>query len=453
MGEEGTPHGGGGPSGAADVMTLYPGQDVEVVVEKPVAGGRMLARHGGQVILVAGAIPGERIVVRVDRVERQLAFGTLTRVVEPSVDRRSVAGDPECGGCLYAHVVYPRQVHLKAALIADAFTRLGRLPLASPVHVASSPERGYRMRARFHVERERIGFYREGSHDLCDARQTGHLREEAVEAVETAVTALWRSGARPSTVWLAENVPGDERVLHIEFPAGQRVDHAWLAEAAAAAGLTGCTSGDRAGRLAVAGGATVSDTLARLTRGRVQMGTLERHASSFFQANRFLLPDLVKTVLDAVPRSGPVIDLYAGVGLFAVSLGGAGCADVTAVEGDASSASDLARNAAAGGGRVRVVGTSVEDFLGRARPSGVGTVVVDPPRTGISRAAMQAVVALRAGRIVYVSCDPPTMARDARRLVDGGYRLASLEAFDLFPNTPHVEVVGIFDCDGDSGRS
>jgi tRNA/tmRNA/rRNA uracil-C5-methylase (TrmA/RlmC/RlmD family) len=101
-------------------------------------------------------------------------------------------------------------------------------------------------------------------------------------------------------------------------------------------------------------------------------------------------------------------------------------------------------NASACGASLRVVIDSVERFLSaNRRPA--ETVIVDPPRSGISRAAMEAVVRSRPRRVVYVSCDPPTMARDARRLLNGGYGLASLRAFDLFPNTPHVESIGVFD--------
>ena len=189
----------------------------------------------------------------------------------------------------------------------------------------------------------------------------------------------------------------------------------------------------------------VADPLAAVTSGRAAGGSLERHAESFFQANRFLLPLLVTTVLDSVAAESPVLDLYAGVGLFAVSLAACGHRDVTAVEGDRISGGDLQRNAALNGSRFRVAIGSVEDFL-RSRAAGrPGTIIVDPPRTGMSKEAMQAVAGRRASRIVYVSCDPPTMARDARRLLDGGYRLASLAGLDFFPNTPHVEAVGVFD--------
>src|SRR3954452_18872204 len=134
----------------------------------------MIARYEGQILLVAGAIPGERVTVTIDRVEKRLAFASTVSVDEPSADRRE-AHDPLCGGCVYAHIAYPRQVSLKAEIIADAFIRIGRIPLADAVHVMTSPENGYRLRARLHVREHAAGFYREGTHTLCDARLTHQL--------------------------------------------------------------------------------------------------------------------------------------------------------------------------------------------------------------------------------------------------------------------------------------
>src|SRR6476469_9140344 len=133
---------------------LTPGDEIDTTVEKPAAGGRMIARHDGQILLVGGAIPGERVNVRIDRVEKRLAFASATSVVEPSPDRRE-ARDPLCGGCVYAHIAYPRQVALKGDIIADAFSRIGHIPLAERVDVRSSPEAGYRLRARLHVRQNR----------------------------------------------------------------------------------------------------------------------------------------------------------------------------------------------------------------------------------------------------------------------------------------------------------
>src|SRR6185295_5477332 len=171
-------------------MTLVSGQLVELGIEKPAAGGRMLSRHDGQVVLVLGAIPGERVHARVDRVEKRLAFADVVEVLEPSPDRRDVAGDPLCGGCVFAHIAYPRQRSIKSEIIADAFARIGRMPLAAPVEVLESPESGYRLRARLHVRDGRAGFYREASHQLCDPRTTGQLRPDSLDAIEAAIAAL-----------------------------------------------------------------------------------------------------------------------------------------------------------------------------------------------------------------------------------------------------------------------
>jgi tRNA/tmRNA/rRNA uracil-C5-methylase (TrmA/RlmC/RlmD family) len=147
--------------------------------------------------------------------------------------------------------------------------------------------------------------------------------------------------------------------------------------------------------------------------------------------------------VDAVPDAGEVLDLYAGVGLFSVPLAAMGHLEVTAVEGDRASGLDLRENARPHQPRLKTYVSGVEDYLA-ARKGTPATVIVDPPRTGLSKEAGDRLARLRAPRIVYVSCDPPTLARDARRLVDGGYRLDSLQAFDLFPNTPHVEGLAVF---------
>jgi tRNA/tmRNA/rRNA uracil-C5-methylase (TrmA/RlmC/RlmD family) len=292
-----------------------------------------------------------------------------------------------------------------------------------------------------------VGFYREGTHELCDAASTGQLTDAAVASAAAMIDSLAAAGAAAVELELAENVAADQRVIHVEASPEARVTEEMLDLAIRAGGLTGCTIRDAGGTLRTAGIPVVSDPLPVITAGRAGGGALQRHAESFFQANRFLLPALVGTVLDAVLSEGDVLDLYAGVGLFSVSLAASGREGIVAVEGDRSAAADLQRNAAACGSAIRVVTDSVERYLSRAPRRRPRTVVVDPPRTGISKEAIAGVLRRRAQRIAYVSCDPATMARDARRLVDAGYRLSSLQAFDLFPGTPHVEALGVFDAE------
>jgi 23S rRNA (uracil1939-C5)-methyltransferase len=201
-------------------------------------------------------------------------------------------------------------------------------------------------------------------------------------------------------------------------------------------GLTGLVSA-----FASSGASHVADRIALNEEGATLH--LRRHVLSFFQGNRHLLSDFVAHVIRHVPKSASVIDLYAGVGLFAVGAAVARGAEVTAVEGDRFAAADLAVNAPAGA--VTAVHQSVEDFIGRKQRVGPLTIIADPPRTGMSREALDGVLRLRAERVLYVSCDIATLARDARRIADAGYAIQRIDAFDMFPNTPHVETVVVFE--------
>jgi 23S rRNA (uracil1939-C5)-methyltransferase len=427
-------------------MSLVEGQQVELTIEKPASGGRMIARHLGQIVLVRGAIPGERFVAWIERAEKRMAYAVTREVLEASPDRRPAGDDPLCGGALYSHIAYERQPAIKSDVIRDAFGRVGRYPIEHAIDVMGSPEDGYRMRARLHVHGGRAGFYREGTHQLCDAAPTQQLRAETVAAVARLASALEREArGAVASISIAENIAADERAAHIELMAGARVSDETLERAAAEASLPGASARDVAsGRFQSVGHPVVVDPLPALTGGRVASGTLQRHAESFFQGNRYLLPALVDAVAAAVPDAGEVLDLYAGVGVFSVALAALGHLEVTAVEGDRAGGADLRDNARAQEPRLKVHVMRVEDYLASRRDRRLATAIVDPPRTGLSKDAAEAIVRQAPARLVYVSCDPPTLARDARRLLDAGYRLESLRAFDLFPNTPHVESLAVF---------
>src|SRR5262249_14134636 len=134
-----------------------------------------------------------------------------------SPDRREAGGDPQCGGALYRHIAYPRQLTIKRDVIVDAFTRIGRLEPPSGPNVAPSPEQGYRMRARLHVRGRRVGFFREATHDLCDVRATGQLLPSTCDAIER-LTATMRSLGIDAVreLELAENVDASHRVVALD---------------------------------------------------------------------------------------------------------------------------------------------------------------------------------------------------------------------------------------------
>jgi tRNA/tmRNA/rRNA uracil-C5-methylase (TrmA/RlmC/RlmD family) len=437
-------------------MSVQPWSLITVDIEKPVAGGRVLARYEGQVVLVRGAIPGERVQARVERVGRDVLFAETLEVLEPSADRRDAESDWRCGGNVFAHIVYARQTQLKAEVIRDTLGRIGQVWLPELPAVVASPERGYRMRARLHAQGGRLGFLREGSHRLCDAGMTGQLLPETLAWIADAERVIEQehlSGL--AGIEVAENARGDARACHLYLGAG--IDAAPFASLAASGQLTGLSAerADRGDVEQLMGAPFVTDVVTTQAGESSVTLRLRHHVRAFFQGNRFLVEALVRHIVGLVPP-GAVVDLYAGVGLFGLALAAAGREAVTLVEGDPVSSADLTSNAEPFGSRVTVDRRSVETFLlGAGLPNGsdamqmrsaigAATVIVDPPRTGISKEALKSLLRVQPAQLVYVSCDIATLARDTRAILDGGYTLDGVTGIDLFPNTAHVETVVSF---------
>ena len=407
------------------------GDRIRLTIDRPAAGGRMIARHDRTIVFVSNAIPGEIVEADVEKVQRGMAWAVARDVVERSPDRIDSPVDGACGGSVFAHIAYDRQRSLKSAIIDDSLRRLGRITLDAPVDVVASPVDGYRMRARLHARDGRLGFFREGTHSLCDPVSTRQLRDDTAEVIGRLESA-WR-GVPPGliqAVEIAENIAATDRAIHLQLHPEANADP--LASRVAVDGVTGatCSLGEDADTIELAGTPMILDT--------VRGARLERHVRSFFQGNRYLLEPFVDWVMTHV-EAGPLVDLYAGVGLFSLAAAAKGITDITAVEGDRFAARDLTRNVA---GTMTVLPIAVEQYASRgARPE---TMIVDPPRTGLSKDALARVLAVGSPMLVYVSCDIATLARDARGLIDAGYRITTARAFDLFPNTAHVETVMTF---------
>ena len=242
-----------------------------------------------------------------------------------------------------------------------------------------------------------------------------------LDAVHAALSSLGARAGDLEAVIVSENIEATARALHFEVQPG-------------------------VGAIELPSGPVVVTDTARALFGEdppIPAGvTWQRRATSFFQGNRFLTGSLVRRVLE-LAVGDRCIDLYSGVGLFAVALAAQG-KKVLAVEGDASSAEDLAINAAPWRTQLRAVRGAVEAAVDDVPDPVPDVVVVDPPRTGLSATALRRIASWRCARIVYVSCDPPTLARDTALLIERGYVLDSVAGFDLFPNTPHVEAVASF---------
>jgi 23S rRNA (uracil1939-C5)-methyltransferase len=420
------------------------GDRVEVTVEKAVYRGLGLARHEGQIVFVPRTFPGDRARVRIATVGRGYARGAVEGFLERCVDRReppcALAG--LCGGCAYQELAYPTQLAIKEAVLRESLDRAG-VSWPAPVPPSPSPERGWRSRASFHFETRgqtlRLGLHQEGGHEVVDLPRCLQI-SDAMNGLTRALhgelsqrPGLWD---RLSGLVVAE---GSESGLVAMVEARVRPREALqltsLREAAPA--LTGlCVLAASEGRESL----VVLHGQAHV-RTRVLGLSLVSHVQSFFQANRFLVETLAEHVLSLVPDEGPVLDLYAGVGLLALPMAARG-QDVRGLEISAEAVRDAGENARrAGLTRVRIEEGEVGAAL-RALSSRPGEhVVLDPPRTGAGRAIVEAIVDRRPETVVYVSCDPPTLGRDLAFFAQAGFALESLSAFDMFPDTFHLETV------------
>lgn len=387
------------------------GDLLELEVERLAFGGEAVARHGGFVVFVPLAVPGERIRAQVREVRRTFARAELREVLAPSPDRRPAPCRHfgTCGGCQLQHLHYAAQLRAKVEFVQHALKRIGGIWWQREIPIRSAQEFGYRIRAQWQItprgpeQPPAIGFHRAGSHEVCE-----------VESCPILVPELNAGLARLRGLGAEHGLP---RVLDM------------------AAGAEGVATDPPLPGFAVE----------PITQG-VGADTFGFAPQTFFQGNRVLLQELAAHAVGE--RAGyAALDLYAGVGLFTVPLA-RNHARVTGVESDPHAVrigrANLARNgcdnATLRSGRVE---DALRDLLravagGRAQTPDL--VVLDPPRIG-ARAAMPLLAQLAAPRVHYVSCDPSTMARDLRVLLGADYRLLDVTAFDLFPQTYHVETV------------
>jgi 23S rRNA (uracil1939-C5)-methyltransferase len=426
---------------------LRAGEVVELDIEKGVYRGLGLARHNGEVVFVPHVLPGERVRARVQKSGRGYAHARLEGVLRPAAERRTPPCPyvPRCGGCAHQEMEYAAQLRLKEAVLREAFDR-GGVEWTAAIPVRPSPERAWRTRVAFHLSSGpsglRLGLFEEGSHRVVDVEVCLQLSDgmnRTARALLEALRPLSRVAARVKGIELAESGDESQRVAVLQIDGS-------LNDVAELGALRGRIPG-------LTGLALLSELDDRVTfvmlegdpyvRTRVAGLELRAHACAFFQGNRFLVEPLVETVLAALPPGGPVLDLYSGVGLFALPAARRG-ATVRAAELSEIAAEDARVNAeAAGLTNVEIEAADVETALAAWAPIAGETVILDPPRSGAEPSVIAALAARAPDTIVYVSCDPPTLGRDLKRLGASGYKVHSVEAFDLFPDTFHVETVAL----------
>ncbi len=397
-------------------------------------GGETIARlPDGRAVFIPYAIPGE--VVRLELVEEKQRFARarLLEVLEPSSERVSPRCPHygECGGCHYQHLSYPAQLAAKTTILKDQLERIGGL--ASPEVAGIAPsifEVAYRNHVQFHLAPDgSLGYHKARTNDVLAIREC-HLPELPLQELWPQLE--FEPGAGVDRVGLRLGCDGD---LQIILESGG-LETPELSVEDLPVSVVHLSPG---GAITLAGSPTL------------EMEVLERRfrvsAGSFFQANTVVAAMMALKVREwlgersALRPDATLLDLYCGVGLFSLFLAESGCR-LVGVEASEQAVDDFACNLDEFDG-IEIYQGAAEVVLPSLdlRPD---AVVVDPPREGLARPVIDSLLRLAAPTLVYVSCDPATLARDAKRLTAGGYVLQKLSLFDQFPQTYHIESISLW---------
>jgi 23S rRNA (uracil1939-C5)-methyltransferase len=414
-----------------------------VTVGSIAAGGAGVARaKDGRVLFVQRTAPGDEALVRIQPSRKRWSRAHLIDIIEPGADRRDAVCPhyERCGGCTIEHLNYDAQLRVKSEIVRDALRRIGGFDAAPPNVVASPSEFRYRNRLSFTLRRLPAHVVIAGFHEIdhaeniVDITEACLLPEEPLARAWAAIRAAWgdwaaRLPSGPELRLTVRTTASGDASLLIEGGFGGGQPDVLLQLVPQLRSIWHRRKPEEDARL-VAGDEFLDEIW---NRDNVRVG-----GALFLQVNRGTAQLLEEYVIArSAPRPGlRVVDAYCGVGLHARRLQDRG-ALVTGIELDPHAAAEAARHG------LNILQAKVEDALPSALPADL--VILNPPRGGIDAAVVQALMNSTPSRIIYVSCDPATLARDLGRLRDR-YQIAGIECFDLFPQTTHVETVVELTC-------
>jgi 23S rRNA (uracil1939-C5)-methyltransferase len=422
---------------------------MEITIEKLIYGGEGLAHHDGSTVFVPFVLPAERVTAAPVEQKKKFIRARVERLLKPSPDR-APARCPHfgvCGGCDYQHIPYDAQLKFKSEILRETLRRIGRVEWAGEITTHASPPWAYRNRAQWKVRPlgedgvggMGIGYFRANSTALCAVEDCAILSPLLLKTL-LALRAGAAAGMLPRELREIEAFAGgdDSRLLITATFAGFPPRAQELVD-------------KLRGILPEIESLLFHDP----TRERMELdgpGYVECEAAgmayrvghfSFFQVNRFLTGELARVVAEDEADGKLAFDLFAGVGLFSAPLAKR-FARVIAVESNPAAARDLEANTSgrvARSGRViEVRSADVEQFLVKLKEK-PELVVLDPPRAGLTPGIVKHLTRIAPARITYVSCDPPTLARDLAAFARAEYDISSVHLFDLFPQTFHMETV------------
>jgi 23S rRNA (uracil1939-C5)-methyltransferase len=373
-----------------------------------VYGGDALARLEGRVVLAPFVLPGETASIDVNNDD---VHARLVEVLQPAAERVEPPPCPHfgrCGGCHYQHAPYEFQLARKVEILREQLRRVGKIDYQGEIEVVSSPPLGYRNRAQFHIANGRIGYLAARSHDLVALPGDCPISSPRLNQALAMIRDRLNDPRFPRFVHSVELFTNETdvqvNVLETDRPVA-RSFYDWCESTVALEYPTA-------------------------------LGAFRVSPRSFFQVNRFLIELLVEKALGAV-KGATALDLYAGVGLFALPLAKR-FGKVTAVETGSGAARDLEVNAERSGVSITLELARVEDYMAKLAKA-PDFVLADPPRAGLGKSVVRDLNRVAAPRLTIVSCDPATLARDVAAL--HRYKIESVTLLDLFPQTYHLETI------------
>ncbi len=416
----------------------------KIRIEKLVYGGDGLAHQDGATVFAPYLLPGEEAYIAPVEQKKHFIRGRVREITLASPERIAPACPhfTICGGCHYQHIPYAAQIQYKSDILRETLRRLAHLDWQDEITAHPSPPWEYRNRAQWKfrpAEASRgaqlqMGYFRGRSTSLCPIERCPILAPALTDTLHRLKGAA-AEGKLPRTLREIEAFVDDRGASQLLN--GQLSEFPESPEALA----------DLLGGIVTAASSILLQAEEDAPAHVRGPGYITTRAAghdyrvshlSFFQVNRFLLDELAAVVVAAAGQisSGSVFDLYAGSGFFALPLA-ARFGRVVAVESNPSSSQDLAANTSSLT-NLQVLGIPVEEFL-QSSPERPDAVLLDPPRAGLSTEACRLLDALQPARIVYLSCDPATLARDLTSLISSGYGVRTVEFFDMFPQSFHIE--------------
>jgi len=390
----------------------------DLQLETMIYGGDAMGRlPDGRAVFVPFGLAGEKARVRLTEEKKNFARGEIVEILESSKDRIQAKCKhfSECGGCHYQHLPYEKQLEIKTEILIDQLKRIGKIenPPVQPMVACPNPF-NYRNHIQFSLdENGKLGFQAPNSNKIVPINEC-HLPE-------SSINDFWHqlefAGKDDDLMLVLESESPEPPELEIE--AGISIAHIYEENSVVIAG-----------------------------NDHIIIRALDRDfkvsAASFFQVNTVMAGKMIEHLLTNLPISPTttLLDLYCGVGLFSAFFAPK-CKTVIGIESSPSACEDFIVNLDEFD-NVELYEGEAEDAISHleARPD---VVVVDPPRAGLDKRVVDGILKLNPKHIAYVSCDPSTLARDAARLIVGGYKLNDVTPFDLFPQTFHIESISLFE--------